>query len=122
MRARLGALSQFKYDCLLSFSQFLPAADQIALSTAGTERMCVDASGNVGIGTTSPAVSLDLSAKTDALRMPAGTPPKAGETFFLEYAMAGYEHLPIYKQSYELQIKFTKDQIRIPESLHTRGF
>jgi hypothetical protein len=31
------------------------------------------ASGNVGIGTATPAVSLDLSAKTDALRVPAGT-------------------------------------------------
>ena len=29
--------------------------------------------GNVGIGTTSPAVSLDLNSKTDSIRVPAGT-------------------------------------------------
>ena len=33
---------------------FLPAATQLGLSTAGAERMRVDANGNVGIGTTGP--------------------------------------------------------------------
>jgi len=39
---------------------FLPAANQIALSTAGTERMRINASGNVGIGTTSPGRTLEV--------------------------------------------------------------
>lgn len=34
---------------------FFPAADTVAVATAGAERMRVDSSGNVGIGTTSPS-------------------------------------------------------------------
>ena len=40
---------------------FFPAADTVAVATAGAERMRVDSSGNVGIGTTSPAVRLEAS-------------------------------------------------------------
>lgn len=41
---------------------FFPAADQVAISTGGTQRAVVDASGNVGIGTSSPATKLQVAA------------------------------------------------------------
>jgi hypothetical protein len=40
---------------------FFPAADTIAFSTAGTEDVRIDSSGNVGIGTSSPSTYGDLA-------------------------------------------------------------
>jgi hypothetical protein len=40
---------------------FFPAADTVAVATGGSERMRVDSSGNVGIGTTSPAAAFDVT-------------------------------------------------------------
>jgi hypothetical protein len=45
---------------------FFPAADTIAFSEGGVEAMRIDSSGNVGIGTTSPACSLDVTKSTDS--------------------------------------------------------
>jgi hypothetical protein len=40
---------------------FFPAADTVAVATGGSERMRVDSSGNVGIGTSSPQRKLDVT-------------------------------------------------------------
>jgi hypothetical protein len=40
---------------------FFPAADTIAFSEGGTEAMRIDGSGNLGIGTSSPAYKLDVN-------------------------------------------------------------
>ena len=44
---------------------FFPAADTVATTTGGTERMRVDSSGNVGIGTSSPIGKLDVTQSTN---------------------------------------------------------
>jgi hypothetical protein len=46
---------------------YFPAADTIAFSEGGVESMRIDSSGNVGIGTSSPASLLDVSKTGDAV-------------------------------------------------------
>jgi hypothetical protein len=58
---------------------YLPAADAVAFSTDGAERVRISATGNVGIGTNAPTVALDVDADTVRLR-DARTPASASAT------------------------------------------
>ena len=50
---------------------YAPGTDQVAISTNGTGRLFVDASGNVGVGTASPLESLHI---TDNIRLGDASP------------------------------------------------
>jgi hypothetical protein len=43
------------------------------LTGGGTERMRINSTGNVGIGTTAPGATLDMGSRTDAIILPVGT-------------------------------------------------
>lgn len=45
---------------------FYPAADTVGVSTGGSERVRVDSSGNVGIGTSSPGYKLDVQSSASS--------------------------------------------------------
>jgi hypothetical protein len=49
---------------------WFPAADTVAWSTAGSERLRIDSAGNVGIGTNAPSYALDvLSSSSTSMRV-----------------------------------------------------
>lgn len=51
----------------LNTGVFSPTADTVAISTAGVERLLVSSAGNVGIGTSSPSVPLNIGDSTLAI-------------------------------------------------------
>lgn len=76
---------------------FYPAADTIAFAEGGTEVMRIASSGNVGVGTSSPAVKLAVSS-TDAVLLPVGTTAQrpTGATGYIRFnstttAFEGYD-------------------------------
>ena len=70
----------------LDTGMWFPAADTIAFSEGGAEVMRIDSSGNVGVGTTTPAVKLAISS-TDAILVPVGTTGErpTGATGYLRF-------------------------------------
>ena len=68
-----AALPAFSTDGDPNTGAFFPAADEYAISVAGSEAIRVDSSGKVGIGTTSPNATLEVNAATPILEIKAST-------------------------------------------------
>ncbi len=60
---------------------FFPSADTVAIATGGTERVRTDSSGNVGIGTSSPAVKLQVKSSAEAFRIEGTAARGSGNIF-----------------------------------------
>jgi hypothetical protein len=52
---------------------YLPTTNNLAFTTASTERMRIDSAGNVGIGTSSPTRTLDVSAASATVFLTSST-------------------------------------------------
>ena len=61
------------------------ANDFIVSATSGGERLRVESGGNVGLGSTAPTVSVDISEKTDAVALPVGTTAQRPSTAYGGY-------------------------------------
>ena len=59
--------------------------DFIVSAASGGERLRVESGGNVGLGSTSPTVSVDISEKTDAVALPVGTTAQRPSTAYGGY-------------------------------------
>lgn len=96
--AGLGAVGTPAYTFAgdLNTGMWSPASDVVAFSTAGSERMCIVSSGNVGVGTSSPADILDVRNDTSNTRLRISTSDN-GNVFYAGWrtgasfiAAAGY--------------------------------
>ncbi|MFQ5606260.1 MAG: cell division protein ZapB, partial [bacterium] len=55
----------YRFESDTNTGTFRPAADNYAITTGGSERMRIDASGNVGIGTSTPTSKLQVDGNVD---------------------------------------------------------
>jgi len=60
-----AAAPSFAFNASTGTGVYLVSSDVLGLSTAGVQRVVVDASGNVGIGTASPTYQFELSTSND---------------------------------------------------------
>jgi len=107
----------FRFESDTNTGTFRPAADNYAITTGGSERLRIDANGNVGIGTTSPASKLEVSGGD--IQVTGGSFIDDGTTlnvpdyvFEMDYKLESIEehaeymwqekHLPAVKSSKEI--------------------
>ena len=58
---------------------YRPVDNNLAFSTANTERMRIDSSGSVGIGIDNPSAKLEITSNNDAQRSLTVNPPNSGD-------------------------------------------
>jgi len=89
----LGAVGTPSYTFTgdLNTGIWSPAADTVAFSTNGAERMRVTSTGNVGIGVTNPGVSLDIAKADGSLYLRDGTTGNA--SIFMTAAGTSYAEI-----------------------------
>jgi Chaperone of endosialidase len=63
---------------------FSPAANQIGIATNGTEKIRIDASGNVGLGTTTPGAVVDIHNASSLLILNTYRNDAAGSSVFFQ--------------------------------------
>lgn len=89
----------------LYFGSGFGTTNNLIFGSSGTEKVRLDYTGNVGIGTASPTVSLDIGSKTDGIKLPVGSliqRPTAA-TGMLRFNNT-YSNLEMYNGSYWFNI------------------
>jgi hypothetical protein len=75
---------------------YSPGADQVAISTNGTGRLFVDASGNVGLGLSNPSYPLEVASSADSTINITGGTSNLSRLFFSDTTLArgflNYDH------------------------------
>ena len=93
------------------------AANYMSFDTVATERMRIDSSGNVGIGTDSPATSLHVNSGTNDLAATLESSDSAVRLSFAESGSTGNNHISLQSNEWYIYSNST-ERMRIDSSGH----